>query len=291
MAAPPADAAPERRANRRARREASIAVDEQSAAGHDIPTAAQLRSRATARLADRPKLVVLPADPDPQKLVHELQVHQTELEMQNEALRESRTLAEAASERLEIALRATGAGLWDWDLEAGTLHLSAHCHEILGLTRHRAQTDPGRLARLVHPDDLPAARHALERRLTADVEGDVEFRMRDAAGSLRWLQCTGRVTSRHPDGAPRRMVGTLTDITERKRAEEQLRIAGVAFRSGEAMIVTDAHGVILQVNPAFTEITGYSAEEAVGHTPALMKSGRHDTDFYRTLWEAVTREG
>ena len=83
----------------------------------------------------------------------------------------------------------------------------------------------------------------------------------------------------------------LVDITERKQAEEQLRIAAVAFESQEGMIVTDADCVILRVNQAFTAETGYSAAEAVGRTPRILKSGRHDVAFYRNMWETITRTG
>lgn len=84
---------------------------------------------------------------------------------------------------------------------------------------------------------------------------------------------------------------TLFDITERKRVAEQLCIAAVAFQSRDGMLVTDSHGVILQVNQAFTEMAGYSAEEVVGHTPAMLHSGVHDADYYRNIWEAARSEG
>jgi diguanylate cyclase (GGDEF)-like protein/PAS domain S-box-containing protein len=81
------------------------------------------------------------------------------------------------------------------------------------------------------------------------------------------------------------------DITHRKHAEEQMRIAAVAFQSRDGMIVTDADGMILQVNQAFTAVTGYRAEEAVGRTPVFLRSGRHDAAFYRHMWEALKHEG
>lgn len=84
---------------------------------------------------------------------------------------------------------------------------------------------------------------------------------------------------------------TLFDITERKQLEEQQRIAAVAFQSRDGMLVTDSHGVILQVNQAFIEMTGYSAEEMVGHTPAKLHSGAQDADYYRKVWEAARSEG
>jgi len=77
---------------------------------------------------------------------------------------------------------------------------------------------------------------------------------------------------------------TLTDVSERCFAEEALRIAAIAFESQEGMLVTDPASVIVRVNQAFTRLTGYSAEEVVGRTPALLKSGRQDSDFYRRMW-------
>jgi len=80
-------------------------------------------------------------------------------------------------------------------------------------------------------------------------------------------------------------------LTRLKRSEEGLRIAATAFESHDGMVITDANGVILRVNRAFTEITGYAAEEAVGQTPKLLQSGRHDSAFYAKMWESIKRTG
>ncbi len=83
----------------------------------------------------------------------------------------------------------------------------------------------------------------------------------------------------------------MQDITERKKAEADLRIAATAFESHEGLMITDADGVILRINKAFTETTGYMAEEIVGQTPRLLKSGRHNAAFYRAMWETIKRTG
>ncbi|HWQ95440.1 MAG TPA: EAL domain-containing protein, partial [Gammaproteobacteria bacterium] len=83
----------------------------------------------------------------------------------------------------------------------------------------------------------------------------------------------------------------VRDLTEHKQAEEALRVAATAFDSYESMMITDANAVILRVNRAFTECTGYRAEEAVGQTPRLLKSGRHDAAFYAAMWETIHRTG
>ena len=80
-------------------------------------------------------------------------------------------------------------------------------------------------------------------------------------------------------------------LSERKKAEEQLLIAATAFESQEAMMVTDTKGVVLRINKAFAETTGYAPEEIVGQTPRLLRSGRHDETFYRQMWECINLTG
>ncbi len=83
----------------------------------------------------------------------------------------------------------------------------------------------------------------------------------------------------------------LFDITARKQAETDLRIAATAFESQEGMLVTDANHNILRVNGAFTAITGYSAEDVLGKNPRVLKSGQHDANFYAAMWESINTTG
>jgi len=80
------------------------------------------------------------------------------------------------------------------------------------------------------------------------------------------------------------------DITERNRAQEQLRIAAVAFDSHQGVVVTDANNIILRVNLAFTKITGYTAQESVGRNMNFLKSDRHDTAFWSHVWSTILCE-
>jgi len=86
-------------------------------------------------------------------------------------------------------------------------------------------------------------------------------------------------------------VVAFRDISESKETEQAFRIAAIAFETQEAMVITDAHNRILRVNRAFTEVTGYSAEEAMGQSPALLKSGHHDERFYQDLWSKLSSQG
>ncbi|MBI5617214.1 MAG: EAL domain-containing protein [Gammaproteobacteria bacterium] len=78
------------------------------------------------------------------------------------------------------------------------------------------------------------------------------------------------------------------DITARKRAEESLRLAASVYQaSSEAMLISDVANRIVDVNPAFTRITGYSREEVVGRNPQMLSSGHHDEGFYQSLWHSL----
>jgi diguanylate cyclase (GGDEF)-like protein/PAS domain S-box-containing protein len=83
----------------------------------------------------------------------------------------------------------------------------------------------------------------------------------------------------------------LNDVTKRKQAESEIRIAATAFESQEGMMVTDANNIILRVNRAFTSITGYAAEDVIGKTPHLLSSNKHDAAFYEEMWYSLNNQG
>ena len=86
-------------------------------------------------------------------------------------------------------------------------------------------------------------------------------------------------------------VYAMRDMTERLHSQEQLRISAVAFESQECMVITDAHSMILRVNQAFSQVTGFTAEDVVGKNPRLLKSGYHDTHFYQAMWQTIQDTG
>lgn len=91
-----------------------------------------------------------------------------------------------------------------------------------------------------------------------------------------------------PVSGQRRFVGVLRDISARKRSEEQLRLQSAALESAaNAVVITDVEGRIIWVNEAFSEFTGYERDKVIGSNPRILKSGHHDNDFYKTLWDTV----
>ena len=116
-----------------------------------------------------------------------------------------------------------------------------------------------------------------------------EYQARRRDGSLFELAMYG--SSMSLNGRPA-MIGITMDITERKQAEASMRMATMVYEScSEGMVITDAGGLLMDANPAFTRITGYSREEALGHPINIVNSGRHDKAFFLAMWGALNTGG
>ena len=135
------------------------------------------------------------------------------------------------------------------------------------------------------PEDLPLAR-AIRGETTNSVEVQVRNQrvpngVRVSVSGAPMLDSKGRV---------RGGVVVLRDITEHKEAEDRLRrLSNALEQTADTVVITDRHGTIEYVNPAFEATTGYSKEEAIGENPKILKSGQQSPEFYRNLWETILR--
>ncbi len=142
----------------------------------------------------------------------------------------------------------------------------------------------------VHAQDL---QHCIDQYLehfNAREEFLLEYRLRRLDGQYRWILDSGTPVF-DPEGSFLGYNGVCFDINARKESENEARIAAIAFNAQEGISVTDANKCILRVNQAFTTITGYGKEEAIGCTHRLLTSGIHNKEFYTIMWDNISRSG
>lgn len=190
-------------------------------------------------------------------------------------------------------LEGSDQAYWDWNMQTNVLQVSPRWETMLGYAPGESKVSMESWAEYVHADDLALVQKALRAHLRGEApDYRVEVRCKAKSGGWRWILIRGRIIERTADGKPKIMSGTRTDVTDRKLQELVLSEASLVFVNAyEGILVTDAAKTIAKVNPAFTRITGYSAEEAIGQTPKLLASDRHDVTFYEEMWATVAREG
>ena len=174
-----------------------------------------------------------------------------------------------AEGRLRRALDAAHMGTWEWDVATGSLNWAGHLEEIHGMA---PGTFDGRFetyAACIHPDDRERVLAEIGGALERGGDFHTEFRVTyPDGGGVHWVAGEGRAY-RDADGRPERMVGVGWDITAAKRVEEELRaqrelLRAITDNADSALAMLDTRGCVTFVNPAFTRITGYAAEEVHG---------------------------
>jgi diguanylate cyclase (GGDEF)-like protein/PAS domain S-box-containing protein len=209
----------------------------------------------------------------------------TEQVQAKEALRESvKSLGEAQ--------RIAGLGSYDLDIQTGLWTSSDVLDGLLGIDKEYKRTLEGWSA-LIHPGDcVMMEAYLMDKAAGKGAAFNKEYRIvRQTDHATRWVYELGRLDFDAQD-RPLRMRGTIQDITERRQAEEQLRLAASVFtHTREGIMITAADGAILDVNDAFTQITGYGREEVLGSNPRLLKSGRHSKEFYSEMRRALSDNG
>lgn len=151
-----------------------------------------------------------------------LQVLSRQVMFQLELRRQTRELA-SSQERLSFALDATLDGLWDWNIPTGEVHFSPQWARLLGYSADEIPMRVEFFFTVLHPEDVPRVQKVLEDHLQGKTEvKQDEVRLKMKGGEYRWFLDRGKVVTRDAAGTPLRMVGTITDITARKRTEAAL---------------------------------------------------------------------
>ncbi|MFC1748944.1 diguanylate cyclase domain-containing protein [Pseudomonadota bacterium] len=239
-------------------------------------------------LSESQKALALNEEGEKRQL-HDLQVHQIELELQNHELRESQ-------QALELA-RDSYADLYDF-APVGYLTLDSHgvisktnltAAALLGIARGELSGKP--FATYVAKASKSRFYHHLKSSCAENGDNVVtEIELRPRVGSPRQIQLES--IPQVSENGERVSRTVMVDITARKQAEEHYRLANTVLENTpEGVMVTDLDLRIIMVNPAFTKTTGYSRKEAIGQTPRLLQSGRHDKAFYNVMWEQLQNRG
>lgn len=189
---------------------------------------------------------------------------------------------------LERAQQVAQIGSWTLDVASGRLELSRQAHHICGIGTGTTLLLED-VVRMVHPDDLQRGLAAWADAL-AGAEYDCRFRIITAEGT-QWVRSRAEIL-RDGAGTPLRALGMLQLITQQVLTEARVQLYASVFTSArEGIMITDLSARVIDVNRAFTEITGYARNEVIGRRPNTFGSGRQSRDFFRAFWRSLREKG
>ncbi len=201
----------------------------------------------------------------------------TRLQAENDERRRVEAMLKVSDERLRLALDSTQIGIFEWNIPAHQIFYSPGLWTMLAYGPDEIGNRPEAWTALIHPEDLEGYRRAVERQMSGDTHFiDPEYRLRNGRGEWRWVYARARTVARAPNETPLRIIGTLQDVTERKRAEHALResqavarkLSFVASRTDNLVIIGTPDGRIEWVNESFTRVMEYTLAEMRGLSPA-----------------------
>jgi len=207
-----------------------------------------------------------------------------QIQLRDEKLQHSR-------EQLMMAQHIAQLGNWEWDAGLGRVLLSEEACSVFGISDGPSWLSFESFLDRVHGLDREWVGGALLAALPGHTPLDIEYRIVIDDGTTRYVHQRGQADA--DVAAPTsRLVGTVQNVSERVKAEEDLRIAAKALEyTVDSVMVMDTGRQIVWVNKAFTQMSGYTREDVVGSPPELLKSDRHTDVFYEDIWSQVDVAG
>lgn len=167
------------------------------------------------------------------------------------------------------------------------LHINSELAAALAIDASKAVGDDW-IEQFVVNDDRARIRQLLDDDSPLPRETEYQLQTRSGPSLYRWHLILLRDFAGHPVSVA--MMGS--DITRWRQLGNQFRLAAQMFDSSmEAMVITDRDNKIVSVNPAFTTLTGYGRDEAIGRNPSILQSGRHGASFYQAMWRSIIEDG
>ena len=252
----------------------------------DIGSSRPLKERAEDVLRRLQKSSAIPGGHDIASLIHELSVHQIELEMQGEELRRSAEAMERARKLYFQHFESAPIPIFRFAPDGGVLETNLAGAEMVGLRRGQASSPP-RLCFEHHlADGQPREfRNLIARAASGSGPVSTSLSIRQNHGSLRHFLVTALAVAESSEPS---VLAYFHDETARREiSEEYERLSLLAKHTADAVVFTDANAHIVWVNEAFPLLTGYSAEEVIGMKPSMMQGPGTDPATVGRLHEAV----
>lgn len=246
-----------------------------------------LRLRANKRIAGNSTLAIDAIEAmtaqDVQRLFHELQIHQVELEMQNDELQRVQNALQSERERYLDLYEQAPVGYCSVNEAGQILQINHTAATLLGYQQSELVLQP--MTRFICHEDQDTYYLLHKQLVTTGAPQSSELCMLRKDGSQFWVLLQATLTKTPLDMPVFRIV--LSDITARKQVELDYRIAASVFESTEGMMITDAKQVVLRVNKAFTDITGYTTDDVVGKNPHMLCSAEEEAGIYAQMWRSI----
>jgi diguanylate cyclase (GGDEF)-like protein/PAS domain S-box-containing protein len=249
----------------------------------------ELRSKAVKQMDSlRPSANI--GARSPEEILHELQVYQVELEMQNEELRRTNCALEESRNRYQDLYEFSPLGyitlahdctISEVSLNGATM-IGDMCDHLIGRS----------FSRFVTPQDNQRWRLHFENAMHYGGKHCIELHLQRTDGTQFQARLNlMRLESDDHESGVRMAITDISDVAELRQAVEEAKIAAIVFESQQGLVITDNHYLVLRVNNAFTQISGYPEQQTVGQPLRLLKSSLHDAAFFQAIEDQIRRTG